>query len=143
VDFLNVDDRVTANPDQLPWQVIAGPRFAEVGKEDIPWNWLSEPQLALHYTGWFAQALLWGVLHAQEARGALDKDRRLLEERAGWWKEQGLDVSPDTWPSNNEELFRVCEELVKRFEAERGPLPEAPVALSEEPRIARALAQDD
>ena len=143
LDFLDVDHIVTANPDQPPWQVITGPGFSEVGKDDIPYKWLGEPQLALHYTGWFTQALLWGVLHGQEGRAALDTDRRLLEERAGRWKERGLDVSPDTWASNKEEAFRVCGDLVKSFEAERDSLSEAPIVLSEEPRIARALAQDD
>jgi hypothetical protein len=141
VDFLNVDHLITANPERSPWQAI-GLGFGEMGKEYIPWNWLGEPQLALHYTGWFTQALLWGILHAREARAALDADRRLLEERADLWKQQGLNISPDTWPSNNEEALRVCEELVSAFEVERRPLPKVSGALLEEPRIARALAQD-
>jgi len=139
VDFLVVGPRVAASPDETPWQVIAGPKFAEQGKEYIPWNWLDEPQLALHYTGWFAQALLWGTLHPQEASDALETDRTNLEERAGWWKAEGLDVSPDTWPKNNEELFKVCEELVNSFETERRPLAEAPGELLSEPRVARRL----
>ena len=142
MDFLNVDHLVTLNPDQPPWQVIADPAFAEVGRDDIPYDWLGEPQLALQYTGWFTQALLWGILHGQEGRRALSTDRRLLEDLAGRWKEQALDVSPDTLPTNNEDAFRVCEELVKSFEAERSPLVEVPIALLSEPRVSRVLARD-
>ena len=139
VDFLNIEHLVTASPDQPPWQVIAGPGFAEQGKEYISWNWLGEPQIALHYTGWFTQALLRGILHPQEASDALETDRTNLEERAGWWKAKGLDISPDTWPKNNEELLKVCDELVNSFEAERRPLADVPGELLSEPRIARRL----
>ena len=139
VEFLNVDDRVSANSEEDPWRVI-GMGFSAVGKEDVPYEWLGEPELARHYTGWFTQSLLWGVLHRQEGRAALETDRRIMGELADWWKQYGLDVSPETWPSNVEEASVYCEAMVNDFEAERRPLAETPVALMNEPSIALALA---
>ena len=110
-----------------------------LGKDQIPWNWLGEPGIALHYTGWFAQSLLWGILYPNEAQVAVDTDRSHYEKEASSWREHGLEVSPQyPWPSN-ESFFQYCEELVNNFEAQRRPLADTPAELLSEPRIASRL----
>ena len=91
IEFLDVDRQVNAKPDYPPWRAIAGPGFAEVGKEHIPWDWLGQPQLALHYAGWFAQSLLWGILHSREAEAALNDEGGVDPD---WWTPGDLGSEP-------------------------------------------------
>jgi hypothetical protein len=137
VDFIDVGPLVAANPDEPPWDIMAGPEFEDLEDGHIPWKWLGEPQLALHYTGWFTQALLWGVLHRREAIRALEADLTTSEESAARWKAAGLETSPDAWPESIEGLFEACDDLVSDFESERRLLAGFPIVLLEEQRISK------
>ena len=138
IDFLDVHERVVDDRDALPWDTIAG-RFADVSEKSIPWEWLAQPELELHYTGWCAQGLLWGFLHPREASDALDTDRVLYSERAPEMIRLGLRISREYAWATNEDFYQWSEELVRTFEAESRPLADTPAELLAEHRLAQRL----
>ncbi len=141
IDFLDVSEKLAENPDAPPWQAIALP-LKDMGRESIPWEWLGEPGLAVHYVGSFAQGLLWGLLHPDEAREILDAGRVGYEQRAPFWINAGLEISSEyAWPTPDH-FYRTCEELVRSFESERRPLVDAPPELLAERRVAERLQGD-
>ena len=157
LDFYDVHDLITANPDQRPWEVISPFNFS-VTRKTVPWKWLNEPAIATHYLGIFVQGMLWGFLHPQEAGRSLDEERAKIQQRASFWgtvnperanNQQTDSFWIDTWEENstasrcisNEALYQECENLVSRFETERRPLVDTPLELLREPRVATVLGR--
>lgn len=139
LDSLDPNQRVVDNRNQQPYEAIAPTSLADLGRKEIPWEWLGDPRLAIHFTGAFGQALIWGLLHPKEAENALNEQRFNYEQHAPFWQAAGSKISSQyTW-TTNEDFYKNCEEMVESFVSERRPLVNTPKELLSEPRIVRRL----
>ncbi|MEK7777412.1 MAG: hypothetical protein AAB303_02150 [Chloroflexota bacterium] len=139
LDSLDPNQRVMANPKQQPWKTISPPSMTNMGRNSIPWEWLGEPRIAVHYAGAFAQGLIWGLLHPKEAEIALSEDRLKLEQQSPMWRAAGLRVSSEFPWATIEDFYKNCEEIVANFVSEKRPLATTPAELQVEPKLVRRL----
>ena len=116
--------------------------MANMGRNSIPWGWLGEQRIAVHYAGTFAQGLIWGLLHPKEAANTLSEHRLKLEQQAPMWQAAGLRISSEFPWAADEDFYRNCEEIVENYVHERRPLEPIPAELQAEPRLLRRLKGD-
>jgi len=140
LESLDPNQRVLTNPNQRPCEVIA-PTMENMGRKSIPWKWLCEPRLAIHYTGTFSQALIWGLLHPEEAENALNEERLLYEQWVPFLQSAGTMISTQYAWSTNEDFYKNCEEIVKIFVHDIRQLVDTPKELRSEASIERRLKE--
>jgi hypothetical protein len=142
LNSIDPNQRIVTNCNKRPCQAIAPPSLADMGRESIPWQSLGDPRLAPHYTGAFAQGLIWGLLYPKEAEKASDMERIYYEQQAPFWISHGLKISPKYAWATNADFYNNCEQMVESFVSDRRPLVNTPKELLSEPRIMQRFREN-
>lgn len=136
-------EKVANNSDQTPEEVIAGfptPLYnnPEEGFQDFfEWEFLLTDSFSAHYHSLFAEGLIWGLSHPEEALARDEEERQECLKNLPDMLSHGLDVHPrETF----EEFADAMEESVNGFQDEIRPFAEAPQELLDLPAIAARLA---
>jgi hypothetical protein len=144
-DKLDPSKQIIETLDKTPEEVITWikPHFDKVGqlnnilKDAVEWNSIfTDNTFATHFHVIFAQGLIWGLSHTEEAKKRWEEQSQKLLEDLPEMLSVGLDVrSPET----PEELADAMQESVNAYNQEIRPFAEIPQELINFPLIAARL----
>jgi hypothetical protein len=147
-DALDPSKQVADNSDKSPEEVIAGIQspmvffnnkpelFDNILKDVIEWKLILTDKFGAYYNWIFAQGLVWGLSHPEEALARYEEQRQKHLKNLPDMLSHGLDVYP---PETFEEFTDAIEESVNAFQDEIHPFAEIPRELLSLPAIASRL----
>jgi hypothetical protein len=141
-DRFDPQQKILRNPELMPWDTLNyfeyKPKSISELETTVPWEFLSEDQTVVDYTGGYIESIVWGLLHHEDARSLIEQQSPRMVEKLREYQEYGLRIDGNIL-SNFEEWLEEANRLTTGFIAIVGELPEIEPTMLDHSGIAARL----
>jgi hypothetical protein len=141
--FADIDPMslIAEHEEDLPWEALTQDAVKNFGDRFITIRDLEKQEAFNVWLGRCTYALIYGLVHFEEAAMELESDRLRYSSGAQVMKRAGLDFPETPLHPNIESYFQWVEQPVLSFQAEHGQLPQPPLPLLKSKIVGARLAR--